>query len=130
MILASFKHAALTVLGREVPDEEILAGVGGWGLHEQMRALDASRVDELERTYREHNEPLHADLRACPGIEDVLERFHAEGRRLGVVTAKRRATIQLAFDVLPIGHYFHVVVRPRETQRHKPHPAPIPARPQ
>ena len=125
MILASFKHAARTVLGREVPDERILAAVGGPGLLEQMRALDASRVDELVRTYREHNEPLHAELRACPGIEDVLARLSEQGRRLGVVTAKRRATIQLAFDVLPIAQYFDAIVGSDETQRHKPHPDPI-----
>ena len=125
MILASFKHAARAVLGRDVPDAQILAAVGGPGLHEQMRALDAARVDELVRTYREHNEPLHAELQACPGIEDVLERLHAEGRRLGVVTAKRRATTQLAFDVLPIARYFEVVVGSDDTERHKPHPDPI-----
>src|SRR4029079_19333580 len=54
MILASVKHAARTVLGREVPDEQILAAVGGPGLVEQMRALDSERVDDLVRTYREH----------------------------------------------------------------------------
>jgi pyrophosphatase PpaX len=125
MILASFKHAARTVLGRDVPDERILAAVGGPGLLEQMRALDASRVDELVRTYREHNEPLHAGLRACPGIEDVLIRLREEGRRLGVVTAKRAATIQLAFDVLPIARYFDAVVGSDDTKRHKPNPDPI-----
>jgi pyrophosphatase PpaX len=125
MILASFKHAARTVLGRDVPDERILAAVGGPGLVEQMRALDASRVDDLVRTYREHNEPLHAELRACPGIEDVLIRLREEGRRLGVVTAKRAATIQLAFDVLPIAHYFDAVVGSDDTDRHKPNPDPI-----
>jgi pyrophosphatase PpaX len=125
MILASFKHAARTVLGREVPDAQIRAAVGGPGLLEQMRALDPSRVDDLVRTYREHNEPLHAELQACPGIEDVLERLHAERRRLGVVTAKRGATIQLAFDVLPIAQYFEVVVGSDDTERHKPHPDPI-----
>jgi pyrophosphatase PpaX len=125
MILASFKHAARTVLGQEVPDERILAAVGGPGLIEQMRALDESRVDELVRTYREHNEPLHTELRACSGIEDVLVRLQEEGRRLGVVTAKRRPTIQLAFDVLPIAHFFDAVVGSDETERLKPHPDPI-----
>jgi pyrophosphatase PpaX len=125
MILASFKHAARTVLGREVPDERIRAAVGGPGLLEQMRALDASRVDDLVRTYREHNEPLHAELRACAGIEGLLDQLQAEGRRLGVVTAKRRATTQLAFDVLPIADYFEVVVGSDDTERHKPHPDPI-----
>jgi pyrophosphatase PpaX len=125
MILASMKHAARAVLGREVPDEQILAAVGGPGLVEQMRALDSSRVDELVQSYREHNEPLHADLRACAGVEGMLARLDAEGRRLGIVTAKRRATIRLAFDVLPIEAYFDVVVGSDDTTRQKPHPEPI-----
>jgi pyrophosphatase PpaX len=125
MILASVKHAARTVLGREVPDAQILAAVGGPGLVEQMRALDESRVDDLVRTYREHNEPLHASLRACQGAEDVLARLHAEGRRLGIVSAKLATTIQLAFDVLPIARYFDVVVGSDATERRKPDPDPI-----
>ena len=125
MILASMKHAVRAVLGRDVPDEQILAAVGGPGLIEQMRALDSSRVDELVRSYREHNEPLHADLRACAGVDGMLACLHAEGRRLGIVTAKRRATIQLAFDVLPIERYFDAVVGSDDTERHKPHPEPI-----
>jgi pyrophosphatase PpaX len=125
MILASVKHAARTVLGREVPDEQVLAAVGGPGLVEQMRALDETRVDELVRTYREHNEPLHAELRPCDGVEGLLETLHAEGRRLGVVSAKLSRTIQLAFDVLPIAHYFEVVVGSDATERRKPDPDPI-----
>jgi pyrophosphatase PpaX len=125
IILASFRHATRTVLGREIPDRELLAAVGGPGLREQMLMLDASRVEDLIRTYREHNEPLHADLQACPGIAGLLERLRAEGRRLGVVTAKRRATVRLAFDVCPIGGYFDVVVGSDDTERHKPHPDPI-----
>ena len=66
-----------------------------------MRALDESRVDELVAAYRAHNEPLHDALEACRGIEACLERLRDEGRRLGIVTAKRRVTVQLAFDVLP-----------------------------
>src|SRR5436190_7119261 len=125
MILASMKHAVRAVLGRDVPDEQILAAVGGPGLIEQMRALDSSRVDELVRSYREHNEPLHADLRACAGVDGMPARLRGEGRRLGIVTAKRRATIQLAFDVLPIERYFDAVVGSDDTERHKPHPEPI-----
>jgi pyrophosphatase PpaX len=45
MILASFKHATREVLGVDVPDEQILAAVGGPGLLDQMRALDGDRVD-------------------------------------------------------------------------------------
>src|ERR671927_1720935 len=90
MILASFRHATRTVLAREIPDEQLMAYVGGMRLGEQMHALAPHRVDELVRTYREHNEPLHRDLEAFPGVVDVLARLREEGRRLGIVTAKRR----------------------------------------
>jgi pyrophosphatase PpaX len=125
MILASFKHAARTVLGLDVPDERILAAVGGPGLLEQMRALDGDRVDELVSTYREHNEPLHADLQPCAGMLELLHELDEEARALGIVTAKRRATVDLAFAVLPLEPYFDVVVTSDDTERHKPHPDPI-----
>lgn len=126
IILASMKHAASTVLGRDIPDAELMAAVGGPGLVAQMEALDEARVDELVRVYREHNEPLHADLEPCLGIEDALLRLRDEERRLGIVTAKRRATVQLAFDVLPhLEDYFDVVVGADDTERHKPDPQPI-----
>jgi pyrophosphatase PpaX len=126
IILASMKHAATTVLGREIPDAELMAAVGGPGLVAQMEALDAARVDELVRVYREHNEPLHADLEPCAGIEPTLDLLREEGRRLGIVTAKRHVTVQLAFDVLPrLEAYFDVVVGADDTRRHKPDPEPI-----
>jgi pyrophosphatase PpaX len=75
--------------------------------------------------YRAHNEPLHETLECCLGMEDVLARLKEEGRRLGIVTAKRRVTVDLAFAKLPIGHFFDVVVGGDETERHKPDPAPL-----
>ena len=126
IIVASLRHAATTVLGREIPDDELKAAVGGPGLIAQMRALDETRVEELVEVYRAHNEPLHAQLEPCPGIEDALRRLHDEGRRLGIVTAKRQVTVRLAFDVLPqLEAFFEVVVGADDTERHKPHPDPL-----
>ncbi len=126
IILASMRHATRTVLNREIEDEILMATVGGAGLTEQMRLLDESRVDELVRVYREHNEPLHATLEACHGILDVVPRLRDQGRRLGIVTAKRRVTVQLAFATLPeLEPLFEVVVGSEDTDRHKPDPAPI-----
>ena len=125
MILASFKHAAQDVLGIDVPDEQILAAVGGPGLLEQMRALDAARVDDLVASYRAHNEPLHAGLQPCRGMLRLLGELDDEARALGIVTAKRRATVDLAFAVLPLERYFDVIVTSDDTERLKPHPDPI-----
>jgi pyrophosphatase PpaX len=122
MILASFRHATRTVLAREIPDEVLLAGVGGSTLHEQMHALDPTRVDDLVACYREHNMPLHDELRPCRGVVDVLERLRSKGRRLGIVSAKRRAGIELAFRVLPLAHLFEVAVGCDDVARGKPYP--------
>jgi pyrophosphatase PpaX len=125
IILASMRHATQEVLGRDYPDEELLQAVGGPGLEAQMAAFAPDRVDELVRVYRAHNEPLHDELEACDGIESVLVRLKEGGHRLGVVTAKRRATVELAFARLPLGHLFETVVGGDETERHKPDPDPL-----
>jgi pyrophosphatase PpaX len=125
IILASMRHAAKEVLGVEPRDEELMAAVGGPGLEAQMHALAPDRVQELVTVYREHNEPLHEGLVCCPGIDDVLVRLKEEGRRLGIVTAKRRKTVELAFAQVPIAHLFETVVGGDETERHKPDPEPL-----
>jgi pyrophosphatase PpaX len=125
IILASMHHAAVTVLGRDYPDAELLAAVGGPGLEAQMHALDPGRVDELVRVYREHNEPLHETIGLCAGMDVVLEELKDRGHRLGIVTAKRRRTVDLAFARVPVEHLFDVVVAGDETEQSKPHPAPL-----
>jgi pyrophosphatase PpaX len=125
IILASMRHAAKEVLGAEPPDELLMAAVGGPGLEAQMHALAPDRVEELVNVYRAHNEPLHDELVCCAGIDGLLVRLKEEGRQLGIVTAKRRATVDLAFNVLPLRHLFDTVVGGDETERHKPDPEPL-----
>jgi pyrophosphatase PpaX len=126
IILASMRHASLTVLGREPDEERVRAAIGGPGLVAQMRDLDPSRVQELVDAYRSHNEPLHATLEAFDPVLDLLPTLRDEGRRLGLVTAKRVATVRLAFDRFPVlEKAMEVVVGAEDTERHKPDPDPI-----
>ena len=125
IILASFKHAARTVLARDVDEEQIAALVGGSNLHDQMRVLSPAHVDELVRVYREHNRPLHDELEAFEGVEELMETLSRQGRKLGIVTAKGRQTVDLAFAVLSLERYFDAVVTADMTHRHKPDPAPV-----
>jgi len=126
IILASMQHATRTVLGREIAYEELAATVGGQGLVSQMRALDPDRVEELVEVYKEHNDPLHETLEAFDDLLDLLPRLRDEGRRLGVVTAKRQRTVRLALDRFPeLAEQFEVVVGYEDTERHKPEPDPV-----
>jgi pyrophosphatase PpaX len=113
------------VLGSEHSDEELMHAVGGPGLEAQLGVFGPDRVEELVRVYRAHNEPLHDTLEACVGMEDVLVRLHDGGRRLGIVTAKRRSTVELAFARVPVAHLFETVVGGDETVKHKPDPEPL-----
>ena len=125
MILASLRHSTREVLGRDVPEEELRAGIGS-PLVVHMTQLDARRADDLIRVYSEHNATMHAELVACEGVLDVLRALAEEGRRLAVVTSKRTATVALAFERIPeLGSFFDVVVAAEDTDRHKPHPEPL-----
>jgi pyrophosphatase PpaX len=125
IILASMRHAAETVIGGSYTDEQLMAAVGGPGLEAQMQALDPERVDELVRVYRAHNEPLHDTISVFEGMPAALDELKDRGHRLGIVTAKRRATVELAFARVPIEHLFETVVGGDETERHKPDPQPL-----
>jgi pyrophosphatase PpaX len=126
IILASMRHASLTVLGREPDEERVRAAIGGPGLVEQMRELDPGRVDELVAVYRAHNEPLHAALDGFDDVIALLPLLREQGRRVGIVTAKRATTAALAQARFPIlAESIDVLVGAEDTERHKPHPDPL-----
>ena len=125
LILASFQHATRTVLGRVIPADELLAGVGGHGLEEQMRAFDAESVDDLVAVYREHNLREYENVALFPGVRDVIEQLRDEGRALGVVTVKGRAAVDLTFSLLKLNGLFDTVVTSDDTIRQKPAPDPL-----
>ena len=126
MIMASMRHASVTVLGREPDEEKVRAAIGGPGLVAQMRELDPVLVDELVASYRAHNEPLHATLEAFDGVLELLPLLRKRGHRLGIVTAKRVATVHLAFERFPVlAETTEVLVGAEDTVRHKPDPDPV-----
>lgn len=126
IILASMRHACVSVLGYEPDEAKVRSAIGGPGLVAQMRDLDPDRVDELVDAYRAHNEPLHDELEAFDEMLALLPRLRDEGRRLGIVTAKRRETVGLAYDRFPLlAEVMEVLVGAEDTERHKPDPDPL-----
>jgi pyrophosphatase PpaX len=125
MILASYRHATQTVLGRDFPDDVLMARVGAGRLEDQMSEFDAEKAVELARAYRDFYAPLHSELQAFPGMLELLRRLDAEDRLLGIVSAKRHDIVQLALDALGFGETIDVVVGSDEAQRGKPNPDQI-----
>src|SRR5688572_1905316 len=120
------QHAVSTVLGREIPPEELGLSIGGQGIVAQMTAIDAENADALLEAYKVHNDGLHETLEAFDELLELLPRLKAEGRKLGLVTAKRHRTVGLALDRFPaLEKVFDVVVSHEDTERHKPEPDPV-----
>jgi pyrophosphatase PpaX len=125
LIRDSFRYTVRTVLGEELPDAEILAGVGQ-PLMAQMLRLSAEHAQELYDVYREYNHRRHDELiRGYDGMREVLQALRDGGRRLGIVTSKSRDTTEMAFAVVKLGEFFDAVVTASDSDEHKPSPAPL-----
>ncbi len=126
LIRLSHRHAVTTVLGRDLPDDVLLAGVGR-PLIEQMAAFDRDRAQELLEAQRAWNHAHTAQLiRPYPGVADMLAGLKEAGCRIGVVTSKSGPTARLAFDALPeVARGIEVVVAVEDTPVHKPAPDPL-----
>lgn len=126
IIVASARHAALEVLGREIDEELVRSTIGGPGLTAMMTAIEPDRVEDLIASYQVMNVRLHDELAAFDDVLALLPGLRAEGRRVGVVTAKRRATVMLAFERFPVlAETVEVLVTMEDTERHKPDPQPV-----
>jgi pyrophosphatase PpaX len=125
LIVDSFRYAVRTVLGEDLPDEVITAGVGQ-PLMSQMVGISKEKAQELYDVYREYNHRRHDELiRSYEGMDGALALLSASGRRLGIVTSKSRETTQMAFDAVDMDGVFDAVVTASDTHRHKPDPEPI-----
>ena len=137
LIYQSLRHATREVLGREIPRETLMAGVGQ-PLPYQMELLlgrdpensgedptDLAR--ELLDSYRVHNEAHHDELiREFPNVEASLSRLQDAGTKLAVVTSKRRPSVRMALDSFPgLGTVVDHFVTMEDTTEHKPRPAPL-----
>jgi pyrophosphatase PpaX len=100
--------------------------IGGQGIVAQMQAIDEEHADALLEAYKRHNDGLHETLEAFDELLALLPGLVAEGRKLGIVTAKRHRTVGLALDRFPLlASSFDVVVAYEDTERHKPDPEPV-----
>ena len=126
IILASMQYAVRTVLGREIPADELGLTIGGQGIVAQMQAIDAEHSEALLEAYKVHNDGLHETLEAFDELLALLPGLAEEGRKLGIVTAKRHRTVGLALDRFPaLADTFDVVIAHEDTERHKPEPDPV-----
>jgi pyrophosphatase PpaX len=126
LIYQSMRHATGEVLGREISRDVLMANVGQ-PLPRQMELLSAEHAEALLDSYRLHNEENHdALIKEFPGVEESLARLKAAGVRVGVVTSKRRFSVDMALKNFPgLGGVVDQWVTMEDTTEHKPRPEPL-----
>ncbi|GAA3406817.1 HAD family hydrolase [Paenibacillus hodogayensis] len=88
-------------------------------LNLRNRAAAEEGVELFYKLYREEH-----DLRVKPNADMIrlLDLLHARGYRMGIVTGKGRATLDISLERLGMQRYFGVTVSGDEMTRPKPDP--------
>lgn len=125
LILTSFRHATLVVLGEALPDELLLRDMG-MPLARQLREIAPAHAEELLEVYRAHNAAHHDALaRVFSGTSAVLDRLEELGVPMGVVTSKGSPMAHHGLERFGIRRYFRAVVTADDVSVHKPDPYPL-----
>lgn len=125
LIRSSFRYTCRKVLGKELPDEVLLANVGR-PLEVQMRILSPEHADELVRVYREHNHRYHDELvRPLEGIEEILTWLREKGIKTGIVTSKSRWLAERGLKICGLDHYFDCMIAADDVENPKPAAEPV-----
>jgi pyrophosphatase PpaX len=127
LLLASMRHAFDGFDGEPPRTEDWVAGIGT-PLMTQIRAYAKTEEQAivLRDRYRDFQHENHdAMTTAYPGAIETLAELHAEGKAIGLVTAKIDWLAQRSLDWTGLAKYIPVVVGSDATKKHKPDPEPV-----
>ncbi|MGB5220783.1 MAG: HAD-IA family hydrolase [Polyangiales bacterium] len=127
LILTSFHHTSRIHLGRELPDEYWLAGVGTPLRTALSRVADSEEeLDTLLETYRSFNLDHHDQMaRPYPGVVEVVRKLHQDGAKLALVTSKLSTGANRGLRLLDLEEEFAVRICADDVVNGKPHPEPV-----
>ena len=127
LLLASMRYAFEGFDGEQPLTEDWVAGIGT-PLMTQIRAYAKTEEQAIvvRDRYRDFQHENHdAMTTAYPGAMETLAELHAEGKAIGLVTAKIDSLAQRSLDWTGLAQYIPVVVGSESTTKHKPEPEPV-----
>jgi len=127
LILSSLRYSTRTVLGRVIPDDELLAKVGQpLAIQVADFTSDERERAEVLRLYRKHNHAHHdAAVRAFPGAVETLAALRESGVKLGVVTSKMHALAWRGLEISGLAPFLDCCIGADDCDRYKPDGKPV-----
>jgi len=112
--------------GQSLPREQILAGIGS-PLATQIvdhlgPGLDYNMI--LGDYLQYQLQVLEGNVRLFPEVATTLAALQESGRKLALVTSRKRVSLEVLLQATDTSKYFEVLVTPEDTGRHKPDPEP------
>lgn len=125
LIIASFLHTLNHYYPGRYTKKDVIAFIGE-PLEVSFQRVDPDRVKELCEHYRRYNLEKHDELvKEFPNVNDTLKTLKEKGYKLGIVTTKRRETVNLGIRLTKIEPFFDVIVTIDDVKRPKPAPDPV-----
>lgn len=126
LIIRSYLHALDGYVPADFSRDHIIPHMGT-PLYDQLKRFSGLEdVEHLAIKYREINLELHDQyVKAFEGVNEVLEKLHAAGLKLGVVTTKIRLTTELGLKHVGIAEFMDAVVTIDDVTHAKPHAEPV-----
>lgn len=127
MICACFQYVAGKYCGKPLIREKIVRGIG-LPLAEQIahHLGDAADHAVIADDYRDYQMTILEDsVSLFPHVLETLQALKESGKQLGIVTSRKRPSLDLMLETTRTTGLFDVLVTPEDTERHKPHAEPV-----
>ena len=128
LIYQCFVYSLGKYADRNIPHNEIIASIG-LTLRKQFEhhigPLSDEQFDIMQADHMNYQMSIYRDyLAPCPGVPAAINKLHASGKILAIVTSRKITSLSCFLRETGIYEYFSVIVTPDETDNHKPHPEP------
>jgi pyrophosphatase PpaX len=129
LIYQCFVYTVKEFHGQDVGRELVISHIG-LPLKAQLEMFLGEMTDiEFEEVYRLYNnyqlEIIPDYLIVFPYVYTTLDALKQRGKKLAVVTSRKRKSLDVFLKVKRLASYFDVLITPESTERHKPHPDPV-----
>jgi pyrophosphatase PpaX len=128
VLLAAWHAATDEVIGRRfpvTPEEEALVFTQPGIILFPRVAGDPERAVRLTRSFQRAYEEAGTQVRAFPGVPEMLAELREGGVRIGVVTSKARRRYELDARRIGVDLLVDTAVCQEDSTEHKPHPQPV-----
>ncbi|MCL1906575.1 MAG: HAD-IA family hydrolase [Propionibacteriaceae bacterium] len=125
LIVASYRHALMSVVGEEGDETEIRRWIGR-PLMDAFGSLHPDKAPELLDTYLEWNHQHTPEMLAeYEGVSQMIDDLLDSSLRIGAATSKRREPARWCLELAGLAGRVPLLAAAEDTTAHKPHPEPL-----